>query len=68
MSRLRKYRSLPEGPPNGSNRPLATIPKQSSGGSDWFAGDVTRPYGVFEDGTYCDWLCAAVGARLVDQT
>ena len=20
----------------------------------------TGPYGVFEDGTYCEWLCAAV--------
>jgi hypothetical protein len=41
------------------------VPEVPTGSRVMFTG----PYGVFEDGTYCEWLCAAVGAaRLVDQT
>jgi hypothetical protein len=55
----------------GQINPLATISKQRR---HWLRRFrvvrvmFTRPCGVFEDGTYSEWLCAAVGAARLERS
>ena len=47
--------------------PVAIIPKVGSEYSERFPDDVHRTWYSSKDGTYSEWLCAAVGAARLDQ-